>query len=990
MRTLNTNASYALITTCDYANAANNICIIFMPKSKQKLLIIDGNALIHRSFHALPTTMKTKTGEITNAVYGFTMVLLKALKEFKPEYVVLTLDKKGPTFRHEEYKEYKAKRVKAPDELYAQIGRVKEIATAFNIPIFERQGYEADDLIGAIANKTEKNVESIIVTGDLDTLQLVDSHTKVYTMSHGLSDSLLYDAKQVEQRFDGLKPEQMIDYKALRGDPSDNIPGVPGIGEKGAIDLLLDFQTLENLYQQLNKPAAVKKIKPRVLELLKEHKDKALLSKKLATIVCDVPLDFDLAKAKTRDFDMNEVVRVFNELEFRSLLPRLQELTKKLQPVNKTADDEQNKFAYVRNNFKYQLVDDETKFKKFLAELKKQTKFAFDTETANFNQLEAELLGISFSWKEGEAYYIQTHNAQRTTHNAATQSSLFGGEKNKQGRQEKNNKSRGLDISYITEKLRPIFEDKKIKKICHNAKFDVEVMESNGLTVEGIYFDTMVASYLLNPGTRQHSLDAASFNYLNYQKISKEDLLGAGRNKITFSEVPVERLAPYSCEDADFTFRLYQKLAPELKNKKLDELFREIEMPLVRVLAEMEKTGIKLDIPYLANLEKNFSKELKELERKIQKLAGKTFNVNSPQQLQEILFAKLNIPTHLVKRTKTGYSTGADELYKLRGQHEIIDLMVRYRELAKLQNTYIKALPKLADKTGRVHTSFNQTITATGRLSSSEPNLQNIPTRTDEGKKIRRAFIARRGYKLISADYSQIELRLAAAMSGDAKMIAAFKAGEDIHAATAAAINEVPLDKVTPAMRREAKAINFGIIYGQGAFGLSQTADIPQWRAKEFIDKYFTTYAGVKNYIDSCVKTAQVSGYAETLFGRTRQIPEINSSTIQIRKAAERTAINTPLQGTAADIMKIAMIKVYERIAANFKTNNHEFDKQAGEVKILLQVHDELVIEVKDNLVKKVAAIVKEEMEKVIKLKVPIIADVSAGDNWEEMEKVKS
>ena len=504
-------------------------------------------------------------------------------------------------------------------------------------------------------------------------------------------------------------------------------------------------------------------------------------------------------------------------------------------------------------------------------------------------------------------------------------------------------------------------------------------MESNGLRVAGIDFDTMVASYLLNPGTRQHNLDAVTFNYLNYQKISKDDLLGSGRNKISFSQAPAERLALYSCEDADFTFRLYKKLAPELKKQKLDELFRDIEMPLVRVLAEMEKTGIKLDIAYLAELEKNFSKELRELERKIQALAGKTFNVNSPQQLQEILFAKLNIPTHLIKRTKTGYSTGADELSKLKGQYEIIDLIVRYRELAKLQNTYIEALPKLADKAGRVHTSFNQTITATGRLSSSEPNLQNIPARTDEGKKIRRAFIARRGYKLISADYSQIELRLAAAMASDSKMIAAFKRGEDIHTATAAAINEVPLTQVTPAMRREAKAINFGIIYGQGAFGLSQTADIPQYKAKEFIDKYFKTYTGVKKMIDKFVKDAAITGRAETLFGRIRQIPEINSSTLQIRKAAERTAINTPLQGTAADIMKIAMINVHNALA-----------KFGEDAKVLLQVHDELVIEVKNDLIKKVADIVKEYMDNVIKLKVPIIAEVEVGNNWEEMEEVKS
>ena len=945
-----------------------------MSQPKQKLLIIDGNALIHRSFHALPTTMRTKRGEITNAVYGFTLVLLKALKEFKPEYVALTLDKKGPTFRHQEYKEYKATRVKAPDELYEQIPRVKEVAAAFNIPIFEQQGYEADDLIGTIARQPGKNVESIIVTGDMDTLQLVNDRTKVYTMSHGLSDSLLYDAKQVEQRFNGLKPEQMVDYKALRGDPSDNIPGVQGIGEKGAIDLLREFTTLENLYDHITRDTKqVTRIKPRTLELLKEHKQEAFLSKKLATIVCDVPLDFNLARARTRDFDTNEVVRVFNELEFRSLLPKLQELNKKLQPTNKTADEEQNKFAYVRQHFNYQLIDTAIKFKKFLAELKWQDEFAFDTETANFNPLEAKLLGVSFSWAEKQAYYVQVKSQKSKV---KKQESLFAG--NAETRPGASAKA-GVDIDLIIKELNPIFGNGKIKKIGHNIKFDAEALESNGLPVAGIDFDTMVASYLLNPGTRQHNLDAVTFNYLNYQKISKDDLLGSGRNKISFSQAPAERLALYSCEDADFTFRLYKKLAPELKKQKLDELFRDIEMPLVRVLAEMEKTGIKLDIAYLAELEKNFSKELRELERKIQALAGKTFNVNSPQQLQEILFVKLNIPTHLIKRTKTGYSTGADELSKLKGQHEIIDLIVRYRELAKLQNTYIEALPKLADKAGRVHTSFNQTITATGRLSSSEPNLQNIPARTDEGKKIRRAFIARRGYKLISADYSQIELRLAAAMASDSKMIAAFKRGEDIHTATAAAINEVPLTQVTPAMRREAKAINFGIIYGQGAFGLSQTADIPQYKAKEFIDKYFKTYTGVKKMIDKFVKDAAITGRAETLFGRIRQIPEINSSTLQIRKAAERTAINTPLQGTAADIMKIAMINVHNALA-----------KFGEDAKVLLQVHDELVIEVKNDLIKKVADIVKEDMDNVIKLKVPIIAEVEVGNNWEEMEEVKS
>jgi len=966
-----------------------------MPKSKDKLIIIDGNALIHRSFHALPTTMKNSKGEITNAIYGFTTVLIKALKEFKPEYVVLTLDRKEKTFRHEEFTEYKAKRVKAPDELYEQIPRVKDIARAFNIPIFEKAGFEADDLIGTIVRAVETRhpgdehgasassdsspIESIIVTGDMDTLQLVDKNTKVYTMSRGLSESLIYDAKMVAQRYDGLTPEQVIDYKALRGDPSDNIPGVRGIGEKGAIELLKEFETIENLYKNLDSKKAKEIIKPRTLELLKTHKDNAIMSKKLATIKCDVDIDFSLAKAKARDFDINAVVKLFNELEFRSLLPRLQELNKKLQPANKTHEDEQNKFDYVKNNFNYNLIDTETKFKKFLIQLKKQKIFAYDTETSSFNPLEVTLLGISFSWKKNESYYItvETRHASSPT----SQESLF--DDKKQSKQ-----SKGINFDFVIKNLKPIFEDKKITKICHNAKFDIEVMQSQGVDVQGVDFDTMIASYLLNPGGRQHGLDLVTFKYLNYTKISKDDLLGTGRNKIKFADAPVERLYLYSCEDADFTFQLYESLSEKLsaqggsalggRKSKLEKLFTEIEIPTLHVLVDMEKAGVKLDVPYLADLQKIFQKQINVLTKQIHQLAGKDFNINSPKQLQEILFTKLEIPTDLVKRTKTGYSTGADELFKLKGQHEIINLISSYRELSKLQNTYIEALPKLISATDqRVHTSFNQTVTATGRLSSSDPNLQNIPIRTEEGRKIRRAFVARKGYKLISADYSQIELRLAAAMSGDKNMIKAFKNNEDIHRATAAAIHEVKLVEVTKEMRREAKAINFGILYGQGPFGLSQVADIPQWQAKEFIDKYFKTYSGVKKWVDNNIKQAQKTEISETLFGRIRQIPEINSSNIQIRKGAERIAMNTPIQGTAADIMKIAMIKVSKALA--------KFDK---DVSMLIQVHDELLIEVKSDLVNKVAEIVKKKMEDVIKLKVPITVDVSVGDNWEEMKKI--
>ncbi|MDD4271637.1 MAG: DNA polymerase I [Patescibacteria group bacterium] len=926
---------------------------------KAKFMIIDGNALIHRSFHALPP-LTTKTGEIINAAYGFTAVLIKALKEFKPEYVALTLDRKEKTFRHEQFKDYKATRVKAPDELYAQIPRVKEIARGFNIPIFELAGFEADDLIGTLANKVDSAVEKIIVTGDMDTMQLINGHTKVFTMKRGLTDSVVYDEKAVKERY-GLKPDQMIDFKALRGDPSDNIPGVKGIGEKTATELLQNFKTLDGVYKNVDS----KKIKDRVRELLVQHKNNALMSKDLATIKCDAPIEFDLDEARFGQFDQEKLAKLFNELEFRSLLPRLQGLAQDAaKRLIKSDDYEQiDKFKRNLELFKYELIDNDKKFDKFLKKLRAQKEFAFDTETANFNPVTAELLGISFSWKAGEAYYLEVKNKE-----SKVKSDLFN---------YKNDKSSN---SLWLEKLKPILEDEKIKKYGHNIKYDIEVMASLEINVKGAAADSMVASYLLNPGSRQHNLDAVTFSEFNHQKITKEDLLGKGKEKIFFVEVPTEKLYNYSCEDADFTNRLIKKLLPELKKQKLIKLFEEIEMPLILVLAVMENNGIRIDQKFLADMGIVADKKINSLTKKIHEMAGLKFNINSTQQLREVLFEKLAIPAMGISKNKTGLSTGADELAKLKGQHPIIDLIQEYREVVKLSTTYIEALPRLVnEKTGRLHTSFNQTVTATGRLSSTEPNLQNIPIRTELGREIRKAFVADRGYKLLSLDYSQIELRLAAHMSGDKKMIKAFKDGEDIHTATAAAINQVALSEVTPKMRREAKATNFGILYGQGPHGLSQNADIPYMRAKEFIDQYFKVYRGVKEFVEETIEQARGRGYAETLFGRRRFLPEINSSVMQVRKAAERMAVNTPLQGTAADIIKVAMIRVQELIDKKY---------QADEIKMLLQVHDELVFEVKENSVKEAVAEIKEIMENVIKLKVPIEVDASVGDNWGEMEEI--
>ena len=938
-------------------------------------MIIDGNALIHRSYHALPP-LTTKTGELVNAVYGFTAVLFKAIREFKPTFVALTLDRKEKTFRHKEYRAYKATRIKAPDELYEQIPKVKQIAAVLNIPIFEKAGFEADDLIGTLVSQVDGSIEKIIVTGDLDTLQLVNQHTKVFTMKRGLTDSQIYDERVIKQRY-GLAPKQMIDFKALRGDPSDNIPGVKGIGEKTATKLLQQFKTLEGVYKSITS----KKIKDRVRELLKQYKDNAFMSRKLATIKCDAEIKFNLEKTRFGNFDQEKAAQVFSQFEFKSLLPRLQNIAS-TQKVKKTAEQVEteilDKFERNRKELNYQLIDNvpsassgykKISFENFLKKLKQQKEFAFDTETASFNAVTADLLGISFSWKAGQAYYLNFKSKNEKGKN----NNLFN---------YKNKNEERRRLNPWLEKLRPIFENQKIKKFGHNIKYDFEVLASLGIKVRGLAADTMVASYLLNPGSRQHNLDGLTFSEFNHQKITKDDLLGKGREKIEFSQVALEKLYLYSCEDADFTYRLTKKLLPELKKQKLDKLFNQVEMPLVKVLATMEINGIKIEKKILNRLGDQTKQKVAKLEKLIYQQAGQKFNINSTQQLGEILFEKLELSTVGIAKTKTGLSTGSDELVKLKDQHPIIKLIQNYRELVKLSNTYLEALPELINpQTSRLHTSFNQSITATGRLSSTEPNLQNIPIRTDLGRQIRQAFLADSGFQLLSMDYSQIELRLAAHMSGDKKMIKAFKQGADIHLATAAEINQVSLEAVMPEMRREAKAINFGILYGQGPHGLSQNADIPYARAKEFIDQYFKAYQGVKKFIDQTIKLARQRGYAETLFGRRRYLPEINSSVIQVRKAAERMAINTPLQGTAADIIKIAMIRIKEMIDKKY---------QKEEVKMLLQVHDELVFEVKDDAVKKMAGEIKEIMESVIKLKVPLVVDASAGDSWGEMEEVRN
>ncbi len=909
-----------------------------MAAKKEKFIIIDGNALLHRAFHALPP-LTTKDGILVNAVYGFVTILIRVMKELKPKYAAVTFDLAKPTFRHKQYEEYKATRIKQPDELYEQIPLIKQIVKAFNLPIYEKEGFEADDVIGTIVKQLKNNneLEVFIVTGDLDTLQLVNDHTKVYTLKRSINDTIIYDEKGVEERYNGLKPEQLIDFKALRGDPSDNIPGVKGIGEKTAIELLLKFNTLENLYQKLNQ---AKNIKPRIKELLEKYRDDAFLSKQLATIVTDVPIKFDLKKCEIKGVNRDEIVNIFQKLEFKTLLGKIPELENSLNLENNQTSSSTN------DKHTYRLIDNHSNLQKFLAKLSQQKIFALDTETSSLNPWLAELVGISFCWQKGRAYFVD-----------------FNKLKNEQ----------------VLGKLKQILAKKTIKKIGHNIKFDMAALFTAGFDLQGVDFDTMVAAYLLKPGERRFKLDTLVFSEFGHQMTSIESLIGKkGKNQLSMAEVDSHTISDYACEDADYTFRLYQKLKKEIKEAKLDKLFKQIEMPLIPVLFAMEKNGVKIDEKYLNKLRNTIQKKIDDLENKIHKLCGVKFNIASPQQLKEILFKKLQIPTEGLKKIKTGISTAAGELEKMKNLHPVIPLILEYRELTKLQSTYVESLPKLINpKTGRIHTSFNQTITATGRLSSSDPNLQNIPIRTELGRKIRGAFIAEHRNKLLSADYSQIELRVVAHLSGDQNMINTFKAGKDIHQATAAYIFDVPFSAVTPEMRRKAKEVNFGILYGMGPFGLAERTGISRQEAKQFIDKYFTKYARVKQFTEEIITQARKKGYVETLFGRRRYLPEINSGVAQVRNAAERAAINMPTQGTAADIMKLAMIAVYNKISQKYP-----------QAKLILQVHDELVLEVPEEDVKTIAKLVKYEMEHITTLKVPLVVDVKIGDNWLEMEEV--
>jgi len=892
--------------------------------AKKRFFLVDGHALAYRAYFALINRpLITSRGENTSAIFGFTKMILSLLAKESPDYLAIAFDTSAPTFRHKKYPKYKATRAKMPLEMRDQIQTIKEVLRALNIPTLELAGYEADDIIGTLAKEAEeKSLESILVSGDKDFLQLVGPNIKVLTNRKGLSDEvIIYDSQEVKRKF-GVEPTKVIDVLGLMGDNSDNVPGVPGIGPKTATSLIHEFGTIEDLLKNLDRVG-----KSFLRESLSKFAEQALLSKMLVTIDIHAPIDLALEDYRIKPPNQAKLREIYQRLEFKALL-------EDLAPPEEV------------HEINYTLVVSEAGLHKLTDQLAESKKFVIDTQTTTRSPMLARLVGIAISVRPYEAFYIPL------AHRYA------GAPKQ-------------LDMNYVLKKLAPVLEDSKVQKYGQDIKYDLIVFKNYGIELKGLAFDTMVASYLLNPSRRQHNLDSLALEYLDHKMVPLHELMGKGA--ITMEEVPVEKAKRYACEDADITYRLKEFLAQQLEPKKLDRLFYDVEMPLIEVLASMEFDGIRIDTKHLEDMSRRLGEEINRLVGVIYGLAGCEFNINSTRQLAQILFEKLKLP--LTKKTKTGYSTGTDVLEGLASHHELPSKVLEYRHLQKLRSTYIDALPELVNpQTGRIHTSFNQTVTATGRLSSSEPNLQNIPIRTELGREIRRAFVPQGPDSvLLSADYSQIDLRALAHISGDKNLIEAFCHDQDIHSKTASEVFGVKLDQVTPEMRRKAKVVNFGIVYGMSPFGLSKDLGLSHAQAQEYIDSYFARYRGVKAYIENVIKDARQKGYITTLLGRRRYLPDINSQNRGIREFAERTAINTPIQGTSADLIKVAMITIFEI----FKQKNLK-------AKMLVQVHDELIFDVPKAEVPEVKKFVKEIMEGALKLKVPIRAQVSIGSNWAE------
>lgn len=920
-----------------------------------KLFLLDAYALIYRAYYALIKMPRvTSKGLNTSAIFGFVNTLEEILKKENPTHIGVAFDPSGPTFRHEAYEKYKAQREETPEVIRQSVPIIKEIIKAYNIPILEVPNYEADDVIGTLAKKASSEYEVYMMTPDKDYGQLVDKNIYMYKPGFRGNEFTILGVEEVKEKY-GLKyPEQMIDLLALMGDKSDNIPGCPGVGEVTAKKLIEEFETVENLLENTDKLKGALKTK------VEENKEMIVFSKFLATIKTDVPIEFNAKDLKREQINEEALRKLFDELEFRTLASRIFGDTPKKAPIAKQTGgfqtslfdtNEESSEPQLFGNLEsiktlehsYSILKSEDDILKLIEQIKNTKLVCFDTETTSTDPLSAELVGMSFALREREAFYLPVPPNKEEAQQLV---SFFKG----------------------------VLEDPSILKIGQSLKYDINVLKKYGVRVDGPMFDTLVAHYLINPEYR-HNLDYLAETYLNYQTVHIEELIGSkGKNQLSMRQVPIEIVADYACEDADITLRLKTIFEKKIEEDNLSELFYGIEMPLVQVLADMEDAGVRLDVDTLKYSSKGLTDFLQKLEKEIFELAGTEFNVNSPKVVGEILFDRLKV-VEKAKKTKTGqYTTSEDVLENLKSKHPVIGKILEYRKVKKLLTTYVDALPELiSPRDNKVHTTYNQTTTATGRLSSTNPNLQNIPIRDEEGKEIRRAFIPDEGCLFMSADYSQIELRIMAHLSNDENMLDAFRKGQDIHAATAAKIYNLPLEEVTSNMRRNAKTANFGIIYGISVFGLAEQLHIPRGEAKELIDGYFATYPGVRDYMDESIERARQNGYVETIFHRKRFLPDINSRNSVVRSYAERNAINAPIQGSAADIIKVAMNMIYRR-----------FHEESIRSRMIMQVHDELNFNVIESEAEQVRKIVIEEMENAAQLSIPLIAECGIGKNWLE------
>jgi DNA polymerase I len=907
-----------------------------MQNNKSLLLIIDGNALVHRAFHALPPLTSPKTGESLGAVYGFSMMLIKAINELKPTHYAMAFDMKAPTFRHILYDQYKAHRPATADELISQLGRVREVVRAFRIPIFEMEGYEADDILGALASQaSQQDIDTVILTGDADMMQLVTPRIKVYYPRQGgtFSDAILYDDEAVKQKY-GVAPAQIAGLKALKGDPSDNIPGVPGVGEKTALKLMQQFGSIEQLLARLDEIEPLK-LKDKIKENLAVLKQSLVL----ATIVKETPvrLDFDQCCQLSR-YDRNKVVELFRELNFNTLVAKLP--ASEVEPLPLMASPSEDK----KIETKYQTINGQEGLDALIKSLNGMDSIAISTAGSNLSPMSSAIVGMALSAREGEAYYIPV----------TSPGAMSSGQ---------------LPLDIVLNGLKPVLEN-KANKLIHNSKYDLILLAENGVHLNNLNFDTMLAAYLL--GDKSLTLKDIIFNRTGIEMTPSAALTGTGSKQIPLFQVEVEQVSTFASANADMTARLTPILKKELQEQGLWELFDQVELPLVPILASMERAGILLDTVLLKEMSIRLGGQLESIEKNIYELAKRRFNINSPQQLGVVLFDELKIPG---KKVKGRYSTDASILDGL-SEYPIIRAIMEYRQLIKLKSTYIDALPCLVNaRTKRVHTSFNQMRTSTGRLSSSDPNLQNIPVRGDLGREIRKAFIAPPGYTLIAGDYSQIDLRALAHLSQDEQLLQAFRENRDIHSATASQLYNVDIKDVNADMRRLAKTVNFGVIYGMSEFGLEQATELTRLEAGKFIKAYFEKYPGVQRYLETTKEQAHQNGYVQTILKRRRYIPEINSANRMVREQAERMAINMPVQGTSSDIIKIAMINVYR-----------EMSKRGLKSRMLLQVHDELIFEAPPEEVGQMTELIRDNMVSAVELSVPIKVDIKSGPNWGAME----